>query len=118
MSELLLYSSNKNTGKALCRLLNKHNFVPVLLKTTEDLLEKIRFGQADVVVLDITSISLLCSELYDFFEMAEDIPIIILTPYDIFAQEIKHIRKKEHCYFIVKPISTDKLANLLNELLP
>lgn len=117
MSQLLLYSSDKNSGNALYRLLNNHNFDLVLLRETRELVEKIRFGQADVVVLDINSIGCLYSELSDFFEMAEDIPVVILTPYDLCAQEIKNIPQNELCYFMSKPISTKQLEELLTKLL-
>ncbi|WP_372366603.1 hypothetical protein [Candidatus Uabimicrobium sp. HlEnr_7] len=117
MSQLLLYSSDKGSGNALHRLLNNHNFNLTLLQKTEELVEKIRFGQADVVVLDLNSISCLYSELRIFFEMAEDIPVVILTPYDLCAQEIKNIPQNELCHFLSKPISTTQLEKLLTELI-
>lgn len=115
MGELVIYAPQKAAGQALCRLLERQKFQPRYLQSLEDLLDKLRFGYGGIIILDISSALEMNEELDNVLKLAEEIPIILVSPYGSDEQELTRFKGRGY-HFIEKPISIPKLVELIRSL--
>ncbi len=115
MGELLVYARNDIAGKALCQLLRMRDLKPIALIGMEDLIEKIRFGLGDIVILDLPSIATMREDLNDLLNISSETSVIMLTPYGTEDKELE-IFRREGYYFFPKPICINDLIALIGQL--
>ncbi len=120
MTNLLIYNPDKSSGNALCTLLRRRDLKPIHHTKAEDILEKVRFGAASILVLDfssLSSMSALTKDIEEILEFVEKIPVIILSPYSHEEAEMKMLQKQGY-YIMEKPVSLEKLVSLIQKLHP
>ena len=110
MLELVVYAPEKIAGKALCQLLEKRNFQPKYLQKQEDLLDAIRYGLVNVVILDMSSPMDVSRDLEDI--IGDDLAVIIVTPYVLEEEELAYY-KNHGFYMLEKPIILNDLTKLI-----
>jgi DNA-binding NtrC family response regulator len=115
MGALLVYTPEKIAGVALCRLLKLRHVNAVYYETPEKALEQIRFGVVDIIILDFPSTSMKIQDMEDILTFAEEIPVILLTPYSMDDKEVQHFQNRGY-HIIEKPVCMDSLVDTLYKL--
>ena len=118
MGQLLVYTPDKIAGTTLCRLLKHRCLQPFHHDNSEAVIDTIRFGQAGIVILDLSSVATVTTitkDIEDILTFAEGIPVIVLTPYAKNAREMEPFRRRGY-YLLEKPISLDDLIKLIGSL--
>lgn len=113
----MIYNPDKSSGNALCNLLRRRDLKPIHCTKAEDILQKIRFGAAAILVLDFSSLpsmSALTKDIEEILELVEKIPVIILSPYSHEESEMKLLQKQGY-YIMEKPIVLEKLVALIHK---
>lgn len=115
---LVVYAPQKIEGQALCRLLRRRSLNPQLFqKVGADLLENARFGKIGVIILDLSSLPDIDEDIEVVLEMAQDVPVIMLTPYVADAPELQPYQRRGY-HTLEKPIVMERLLSLVQKLAP
>ena len=118
MGDLVVYAPDKIAGIVLCRFLKKRDMEPFYYNDEEDFLKKIRFGIAEIIILDFSSFSSMCEIVRDIENImiyTQGIPVIIITPYSSNEKELAHFNNKGY-HIIEKPVCIEHLASLISQL--
>lgn len=115
MSELMIYTPEKRAGQALSLLLKRRLLAPLYSSNLDDLLDSVRFGRANVIVLDLSSTPEIDCALEEVLDMAEGTSIIMVTPYATNEDVLERFHQRGY-HILEKPICLDQLVALIQKL--
>ena len=117
MGILAVYVPEKIAGQALCQLLKRRSLTPQYFQDTDALLEDVRFGLVDLIVLDLSAIPRVSKDLAAILAILHDIPVIMVTPYATTEKETANFRDNGY-HLLEKPIRLDEMVRLIQTLRP
>ncbi len=115
---LAIYAPEKIEGQTLCKLLRRRWFEPKCFQSADqELMESARFGQIAMIILDLSCLPDLDQDMEAILEMAQDVPVIMLTPYATTAHELSSFHQRGY-HVMEKPIVLESLVALMHQIAP
>ncbi len=117
MDNLLVYNPDKVAGTALCSLLKFRKLNPIYSDNLEEIIQKIRFINSGVLIIDGSSLSSILTAISDIqpFITSFEISIILLTPLSQNEKETQNLIQQGYL-ILEKPIKLQELVALIKKL--